>query len=602
MDSAFTTVEPSALDSSQRRRLWPLAVILIAHYAIVQTAIAIDLTQFQRFVTRLASTFVVLLVFLVWWLRSSRFRWPDKLLVIGLMIAGVAVADVAGDPTISIFGLLLDVVPIALALGLATLHFLGSRPMSVQRGAFAMVVGTVFGVACLIRWEGVDSRQQGSYSWRWTPTAEQSFLARRHEQDSSDENPRESRIVALQPGDWVGFRGGDKDGAALSPELADWRSNPPRPLWKRRVGPSWSSVSIVDGLVITQEQRADDECIVAYDAATGNEIWVHADKARFDEPLSGVGPRGTPAFCAGRVYTSGARGRVNCLNAADGSVVWTKGLLAETGAKAPNFGASTSPLIVDQMVVAFSGGTEGRGLLAFDAATGREIWRTEAGTETFSTPHLATLHGMRQVLMHDNSGLFAVRVEDGKRLWLQPAESELAIPMLQPHVLPDGDIIVDWNDNVARLGVIRDGDSWSVTETWRSHGIKPGYTEYVVHDGHLYGLDDGIMVCLDAATGERKWKKGRYKAGQLLLLPEQSKILVLGETGDVYLVAANPAKHEELGRFAAIQGKTWQNPVLAHGRLYVRNAEEMACFELATNDKQSAADEERQAGLKPGLP
>src|SRR5262249_44031821 len=108
-----------------------------------------------------------------------------------------------------------------------------------------------------------------------------------------------------------------------------------------------------------------------------------------------------------------------------------------------------------------------------------------------------------------------------------------------------------------------------------------------VHEGHIYGLDDGIFCCLDAATGKRLWKKGRYGAGQLLLIPEQSKIVVLGEKGDVALVAANPEKHEELGLFPAIQGKTWQHPVVAHGKLFVANAEEMACFELAANEKQA---------------
>src|SRR5690349_14372181 len=181
MNSAPSTSDSSSL-VIRRRRLWPLALVLVGHYGVVQTAMAMDLTQFQRFVTRLASTFVLLLIFLVWWLRGSTFRWSDKLLAVGLTIGGIAVADFFGDPTISVFGLLLDVVPIVLALGLALLHFLGNRPVAVQRGAFAAVIAVVFGVACLVRWEGVDSRQQGSYSWRWTPTAEQAFLTGRDEQ------------------------------------------------------------------------------------------------------------------------------------------------------------------------------------------------------------------------------------------------------------------------------------------------------------------------------------------------------------------------------------------------------------------------------------
>ncbi|HVJ67984.1 MAG TPA: PQQ-binding-like beta-propeller repeat protein, partial [Caulifigura sp.] len=452
--------------SPARTRLWPLAALLIAHYAFVQTTYTVEMAMFTRFMSRLASTLLVLIVFLVWWLRNRNFRWSDRLLAMAMLAAGIAVADVAGDPTINLFGLLLVAVPLALALGIALLYVVRGRPMWIHRLGFAAIMIAVFGLALLVRWDGLDGRQQGHYSWRWTPTGEQKFMAERSD-STSTAMPAPAREVALQPGDWAGFRGGEKDGAALSGPLGDWKAAAPAVVWKHRVGPSWSSISIVDGMAITQEQRGDEECVVAYDATTGQELWVHADKVRFDEPLSGAGPRATPAFCDGRIYTSGGKGRLNCLDASNGAVVWTKDLIAGSKGKVPNFGSSTSPLVVDHLIIAFAGGENDQGLFAFDSATGKEVWRTTAGTETFSSPQLATLQGVRQVLMHDNSGLFSVSIDDGKRLWLHPTESSTAVPMLQPHVLPDGDIITGWSDGIARFAIARSGDSWTVSEKWK---------------------------------------------------------------------------------------------------------------------------------------
>ncbi len=338
---------------------------------------------------------------------------------------------------------------------------------------------------------------------------------------------------------------------------------------------------MIDGMVITQEQRAQEECVVAYDAVTGREVWVSVHPIRFDDALSGAGPRSSPAFCEGRIYAYGGRGYVSCLNAATGETVWAHDVLTEMGGKTPQFGAAASPLVMGHLIVVFVGGTEDRGVVAFDASTGKEVWRSPGGTETYCTPQIVTLGGLRQIVMHDNSGLYGLNGDDGKRLWFHPSTSALAIPMLQPHVLPNGDLVIEWNDGVARFAVTRSGDTWTVTEKWFSNRLKAGFNEFVIHDGHIYGLDDGIFCCLDAATGKRLWKKGRYGAGQLLLLPEQRRIIVQCENGDLALVEVDSKELREIARIPAIAGKTWNHPVLAHGRLYVRNAEEMACFELS---------------------
>jgi outer membrane protein assembly factor BamB len=131
------------------------------------------------------------------------------------------------------------------------------------------------------------------------------------------------------------------------------------------------------------------------------------------------------------------------------------------------------------------------------------------------------------------------------------------------------------------LEVKRDGGAWSVTQRWASQRLKPSFNDFVVHDGFIYGFDNNVFCCLDLQTGKRRWKEGRYDHGQVLLLAEPGLLLVVSERGEAVLLAARPDRHEELGRFQAVEGKTWNHPVLAHGRLYVRNATEIACYELA---------------------
>ena len=118
--------------------------------------------------------------------------------------------------------------------------------------------------------------------------------------------------------------------------------------------------------------------------------------------------------------------------------------------------------------------------------------------------------------------------------------------------------------------------------------MKSAYNDFVVLDGSVYGFDKGIFCCVDAATGDRRWKGGRYGHGQVLLLADQKLLLVLGEYGEVHLLAANPDKLEELGKFQALNDKTWNHPVIAHGRLYVRNDREVACYELGAADPRDS--------------
>jgi len=276
------------------------------------------------------------------------------------------------------------------------------------------------------------------------------------------------------------------------------------------------------------------------------------------------------------VYTFGATGILNALDAGNGAVVWTRNAASDTTAKLPGWGFSSSPLVADDVVIVAASGR----LAAYDLATGNRRWLRPTGGGSYSSPHLLTIDGVAQVLLLSGSGATSVALADGTLLW---KHAWPGYPIVQPALTADGDILISVSDSsgTRRLAVARGPGGWTVQERWTSIGLKPYFNDFVVHDGHAFGFDGGILACIDLQDGKRKWKGGRYGHGQLLLLTDQDLLLVLSEEGELALVAAVPGQFTEIARLQAVEGKTWNHPVLAGDILLVRNDREMAAFRLS---------------------
>jgi outer membrane protein assembly factor BamB len=233
--------------------------------------------------------------------------------------------------------------------------------------------------------------------------------------------------------------------------------------------------------------------------------------------------------------------------------------------------------VVGELVVVAAAGS----LVAYDKATGAPRWNGATRGSGYSSPQLFTLDGTAQILLVSSTGVTGVAPGDGALLWEHAWPGE---PIVQPGLTEDGDVLISVSatSGLRRLAVARSGAEWTVAERWTSIRLKPFFNDFVVHAGHAYGIDGGILACIELEQGERRWKGGRYGHGQLVLLPDQDLLLVLSEQGEVALVDATPAAFTERARFQAIESKTWNHPVLAGDVLLVRNAEEMAAFRLAT--------------------
>jgi outer membrane protein assembly factor BamB len=383
-------------------------------------------------------------------------------------------------------------------------------------------------------------------------------------------------VATTNTAGWPGFRGPGRDSIIRGVRIeTDWSRSPPAELWRRPIGPGWSSFAVRGNLLYTQEQRGDDEIVASYDVTTGKPVWKHRDSTRFWESNGGAGPRATPTLSGGRVYTFGATGILNALSADDGAVVWSRNVASDTGAMIPEWGFASSPLVVDDLVIVHADA-----LVAYDRATGNRRWLGPARGGGYSSPQLVTIDGVAQIVQLSGSGATSVAPADGTLLW---EHSWPGVPIVQPAMVATGDLLISTTGaaGTRRIAVAHGPAGWTVEERWTSIGLKPYFNDFVVHDGHAFGFDGSILACIALEDGKRTWKGGRYGNGQLVLLADQNLLLVLSEEGELALVKATPDQFTEVARFQALEGKTWNHPVLVGDVLLVRNGEEMAAFRLA---------------------
>jgi outer membrane protein assembly factor BamB len=381
---------------------------------------------------------------------------------------------------------------------------------------------------------------------------------------------------------WTDFRGPARDGRYDEVEInTKWPSDGLPRLWSQPVGGGYASFVIAEGRAFTIEQRRNQEVVAAYDVETGRELWTHAYDADFKESMGGDGPRATPTWHEGRVYSIGAVGDLRCVDAKTGKLVWSKNILTDNGAQNLQWGVSCSPLIVDDKVIALPGGPSGKSVVAYNKLTGARVWSSLNDKSSYTSPMLVTLAGKRQVLVVTASRVVGLTTEGGSLLWEFPWNVSYGASIAQPVIVDGNRFIISggYGKGAALVEVAQSGDGLSARKVWENISMKNKFNSSVIDNGHLYGLDEGILTCLDVQTGERKWKGGRYGYGQLLLA--NGHLVVITEEGELVLVRATPDKHEELARFEAIQGKTWNYPAIAGGRLLVRNQTQMACFNLS---------------------
>jgi len=541
--SASTHVTPP------RRTTWPIAAIILGIACIAQAMLWYRFREDSTY-SKMSVLFVwpaALFALLLWWVFLSGYLWRTRLMVVGLLVLTVAVC------------------------------------------------GAVF------RIEGTDGDMQPRLAFRWDPTPES--RARAFWKAAALKPVEPAAVVSADapdliagPDDSPNYRGAQRDGILRGNGFRkNWDARPPKELWRHPVGLGWSSFAVLGDFAITQEQRDEQESVVCYSLETGEQKWVHADTARFQQIAlnGGDGPHATPVIAGNRTYALGATGLLNCLDTRTGKRYWQRNILADAGdGERPSeniqWGVSGSPLVHEDLVIVIAGGKvdgkfTGKSVIAYDRNDGSIRWASGQFPASYAGPRVEEFLGTKHVLAFHADGISGLAPDTGTVLWSFDWKNSPEVNSAQPIKLDDRSLLIanGYGQGAARLELAFDGSAWSADKKWESSRLKLKFNDAVLHDGYVYGLDDGILTCLDVETGKTRWKEraGRYGYGQLLL--HDDMLLVLAEEGDVVLVAASPDGFQELHRIPALTGTTWNHPVVANGKLLVRNSTTAACYDVA---------------------
>jgi len=459
------------------------------------------------------------------------------------------------------------------------------------------LLGAVVVAAGTLRIERVSGDLIPEFNWRWAPPRDR-LLPKAEQAQGAEVAAGEPWGMSRE--DFSRFLGPSGDASLPGPALAtDWVATPPRELWRRPIGAGWSGFATCAGHAVTLEQRGDEEIVSCLTIVDGVQKWAVPIRGRHETVLGGVGPRSTPTIRDGVVYAAGATGWLHAIDGPTGRVVWRKNVLDDLGidadkhAAAVAWGRSASPLVTDTLVIVPGGGPLESGggavsLVAYDRATGDRRWTGGNEQISYASPDLVTLGGREVVLTVNEASVAAHDPATGSLFFSfpWPGHSNSDASCSQPRVLADDRIFISKGYGIgaavfgAEPGATVKPGAWpALRPLWTQPGLlKTKFTNVSVHDGHAYGLSDGILECVRLADGKRMWKGGRYNQGQVLRVGDQ--LLVQAESGEVVLVDCAPAGHVVRARLAALDGQTWNNPTLVGDRLLVRNATEAACYAL----------------------
>jgi outer membrane protein assembly factor BamB len=447
-------------------------------------------------------------------------------------------------------------------------------------GGLALGVLLVVGLVSSIRKVELTGDFIPVFEFRWSPDS-QALLKTRP--------PTQPNIPTISPltadeerlGN-PGFRGPHRDGVLIEQLISENWQQPPQCLWRHPVGGGYAGFAVVGSLLVTLEQRGKEEALVGYDAGSGAERWRYQYQASFEDTMTGDGPRATPSVHENRVYSVGATSQFVCVEASTGKLLWHVDLLKENAMGIVDCGMAGSPLLFEDLVIIHAGTQNGsessRSLLAFDRFTGKRVWGEGKEPIGYVSPCLLEIGGVPQVVIFDKTGLAGHDPRSGKELWRYALPTPQGVLAAQPILLPGDRIFFSAHETCQVAKISRAGSGWMAEKVWETNTLKCNFASAVWWGDCIYGLDKGILTCIEEATGKRKWKKSRLGHGQILRLGD--RLLIQSEQGEIVLAVADPKAPKELGRFSALTGKTWNMPALVDGVLYVRNHHEMAAYDI----------------------
>jgi len=528
--------------------------------------------------------------------RRRRPRTPSKwvwivLAVIAVLVAIVRGTEVVGDHALANIATVLLGFVAVVVLAVWFLFLSGYGWLS----RLLVAVGCVAGVsllAFLFRLERLNGELVPIFGYRFSEKPDQLLDA--HPATTADTDNVRVDLRTTTKDDFPGFLGPHRSESVDNVRLARNWTDPPELVWRKKIGAGWSAFSVVNGHAVTMEQRGDVEMTTCYNVETGQLEWAHSTEGRYERVEAGAGPRSTPTIDDGMVFALGVRGHLACLDGATGKPLWEKNLLQEYGIPIEDeesivlWGRAASPLVVGRQLIVPIGGRKGErpvSLAAYDKRRGTLLWKGGERQISYSSPALAKLGGIDQIVIVNEDTASGHDVKTGKPLWEHERPGHTNRNPNVSQAVPISPNLVFLSNGYGLGGMLlrldpAAGGAFTPHVVWANPGVmKTKFTNVAILGGYAYGLSDGILECIEVANGLRKWRQGHYGHGQILRVGDL--LLVLTEKGEVVLVEATPDRaNNVLGRFQAIEGLTWNNVALYGPYLLVRNAEEAACYKL----------------------
>lgn len=384
--------------------------------------------------------------------------------------------------------------------------------------------------------------------------------------------------------DWPQFRGPQRDGTA-NPQNAniDWTILPTQ-VWRRSIGEGHSSVIVGSNTILTFEQKGELECLTARSANDGHELWKVCEKNRWNDSFGGVGPRSTPTLINGKVFALFTNGMLHCVNLADGKELWKEKVIEENYVF-PEWGISCSPLVWKNHVILNLGGQKSAAQ-ARSITSGELIWTSDlVGKSAYLSPSILEFSGKKHLIVGIEGKIAGLDPISGKTLWEHPWKIFLNnVQIAQPLKLFDNSFLLSagYGKGAERISVKKSGDHYLLETVWKTKNLKAKFSNPVTRNGFIYGMSENTLVCLDALNGSLMWRGNKYGYGRVLLA--EDKILILGNTGKLSVVEANPNEFVEISSSPLLSKvRCWNGPALVNGYLIARNGEELAFFDWSSS-------------------
>jgi outer membrane protein assembly factor BamB len=381
--------------------------------------------------------------------------------------------------------------------------------------------------------------------------------------------------------DWPQWRGPNRDGISKETGLRQqWPASGPGQIWKAQgLGEGYSSFAVVGNRLYTQGQQGNEEYVLAIDVTGGKQIWKTPTSRRADND-KGNGPRGTPTVDGNRVYAIAAEGVLVCLDAATGKQIWSVDFVRGFGGRVPEWLYSESPLVEGDNVIVVPGGS-GAAIVALNKNTGAVVWKTQSDAAGYSSVIPFDAGGVRGLTVLTARAAVGVNAKNGELLWryekVANRVANIATPIVsQDHVF----VSTDYGTGAALLKLSADGGSVKASEIYFTREMRNHYTTSVLVDGTLYGFSSAILTAMNFLTGQVKWRDRSVGKGNCIYADQ--RLYCLGEEGIMGLIEPSPAAYKEVSRFQVPTGvyPTWTPPVVANGRLYLRQQDNLYAFDI----------------------